>query len=1076
MDASGRIHKVVSEARDAIRASLLVEGLLAVVGAAAAGIVALSALDNLFALPAGWRIALVVTYVLALSLTCWIKLVRPLLAPWGEDRVAVRIERSVPGLDDGLINAVQLSREPVEGVEAVLTEALLEDVARDSFRIRPSRVVDWRSLRRIGFVAGAAVVAVVIYAVALPEYLGNAVARFSSPGTFIPPVSSIRLDVDPGEATVVRGEDLLVSATAEGGIPSSVRIRTDDGREAEMLFDGGAFQYRFEGVTKDFRYRVLADDAATRDFPVTVVERPRIDALILTYRYPEYTGLPERVEAPAPGAIRAVVGTRVDVEAVLNKPVEEAAIVLGRGEKIDASVGESRLRATLVVQRDDTWRIEMRDRDRRGNRDPARHEIVAVPDLPPTVRITMPTRDLDAVPGETIDIAVRGKDDFGLADLKLLLRSPSVGERVVREWTAEGPGVWDRTIAHRLILDEETAREGDELVLVAVVRDRKPGSPGTARSRELRIRVRGRADRVREIAAQTADVLAALRELIAMQRRTRGDTVALRDDLRTGREKSPASRIDGLTLAQTAVGTAAVRLAGRVPGRPASLARIRVALLGLAADEIALAVRHIDESRIRPERLGVVGDLDAATKVQDEILAALRALLEETEAIARRLEEEPDELLADEDDPDEPDLEDALRKAVEALKEFRKKQREILERTQEFESRPVDDWTEEERRKLEELAAQESELAKFLEDLKDDLSKIAEQDFSNSSSLEELVEVWAEVEKAAAALQDKNIELAVPLEQSGLEMAEELTTNLEKWLPDTKDTVKWNMEDLPEDLDTPMAELPEELEDLVGELLDEEDDLAEDVEDLTSRWTDSLDKGAGWGTEDGPISNNSAQGKTGNRSPNSSEIAGRSGEGRSGRSHGEMVEKEATGKGGRRTPTRLTPDPWEPNSVKDSSQDPMGGATGGGKLSGTGGEGLRGPRSPDVKGDLGRLRGRQVEIRQKAEKLERASAGLGLPTDGLERSIRIMKELEGLLGRGDLEGFAKRKGVLVDSMKDGTQEMLRHARLRRDRSAGVPEELRRELSTVDLDEVPEAYRDLIRQYYRILGGGGGESR
>jgi hypothetical protein len=54
--------------------------------------------------------------------------------------------------------------------------------------------------------------------------------------------------------------------------------------------------------------------------------------------------------------------------------------------------------------------------------------------------------------------------------------------------------------------------------------------------------------------------------------------------------------------------------------------------------------------------------------------------------------------------------------------------------------------------------------------------------------------------------------------------------------------------------------------------------------------------------------------------------------------------------------------------------------------------------------------------------------------------------------------------------------MLRHARLRRDRSAGVPEELRRELSTVDLDEVPEAYRDLIRQYYRILGGGGGESR
>jgi hypothetical protein len=271
-----------------------------------------------------------------------------------------------------------------------------------------------------------------------------------------------------------------------------------------------------------------------------------------------------------------------------------------------------------------------------------------------------------------------------------------------------------------------------------------------------------------------------------------------------------------------------------------------------------------------------------------------------------------------------------------------------------------------------------------------------------------------------------------------------------------------------------MAELPEELEDLIGELLDDENELSEDVEDLTSRWSDSIDKGAGWDTMDGPISNMSAQGKTGNRSPNSSEITGRSGEGRSGRSHGEMVEEEATGKGGRNTPTRLTPDPWESKSVKDSSQDPMGGATGGGKLSGTGGDGLRGPKSPDVKGDLGRLHGRQVEIRQRAEKLERSLAGLGVPTEPLDRSIGIMRDLERMLADRDLAGFAQRKGVLVETLEGGKAEMLRHARLRRDRSAGVPEELMRELANVDLDEVPESYRALIKQYYRILSTGGGD--
>jgi len=41
---------------------------------------------------------------------------------------------------------------------------------------------------------------------------------------------------------------------------------------------------------------------------------------------------------------------------------------------------------------------------------------------------------------------------------------------------------------------------------------------------------------------------------------------------------------------------------------------------------------------------------------------------------------------------------------------------------------------------------------------------------------------------------------------------------------------------------------------------------------------------------------------TGNRLPNKSEIGGRSGEGRQGKSSGEFVGDEAVGKGGRKTP------------------------------------------------------------------------------------------------------------------------------------------------------------------------------
>ena len=100
----------------------------------------------------------------------------------------------------------------------------------------------------------------------------------------------------------------------------------------------------------------------------------------------------------------------------------------------------------------------------------------------------------------------------------------------------------------------------------------------------------------------------------------------------------------------------------------------------------------------------------------------------------------------------------------------------------------------------------------------------------------------------------------------GAEKAEEIKTNLEKWLYEKPDRLKWSQEEPLTDnfKEAPMAELPGELEDMIGELADQEEDLFDEMEDVTSSWTDSMDKGAGWDAMDGPISNMSAKGVTGN--------------------------------------------------------------------------------------------------------------------------------------------------------------------------------------------------------------------
>ena len=251
----------------------------------------------------------------------------------------------------------------------------------------------------------------------------------------------------------------------------------------------------------------------------------------------------------------------------------------------------------------------------------------------------------------------------------------------------------------------------------------------------------------------------------------------------------------------------------------------------------------------------------------------------------------------------------------------------MIEASENLAKKPVEDFTKEEEELLKGLAAAEEDLAKFMGEVHSDLSKLPEQDFADPSMAKELVEIQTELKMAEDALTKKSVDIAVPLEQLGYERAEELKTNLEKWLPDTPDREKWSQEEslTDKDKEAPMAELPSELEDIVGELMEQEEDLIDETEDVSSSAADSLDKGAGWDAMDGPISNMSAKGVTGNRLPNTSEIGGRSGEGRQGKSSGEFVGDEAVGKGGRKTPSRLTPDPVVKGQIKDhNKQRPAG--------------------------------------------------------------------------------------------------------------------------------------------------------
>ena len=482
----------------------------------------------------------------------------------------------------------------------------------------------------------------------------------------------------------------------------------------------------------------------------------------------------------------------------------------------------------------------------------------------------------------------------------------------------------------------------------------------------------------------------------------------------------------------------------------------------------------VPEAKPNDENTENGGDAAIASSVaeliasQDRIIAELRSILGVARSVVAKSEEALQRKRAGGDLPD--DVKKKYEEAQKKLEEFLKTQRKVMEASQELAKKPVEDFTEEDEQKLKDLAATEDEWARFLEDLHSDFSKLPEQDFANASIAKELTEIQTEIKMAAGALTKKTADIAVPLEQLGYEMAENMTTNLERWLPDTPDRERWSQEESPSDADkeAPMAELPGELEDLVGELMEDEEDLFSEMEDASSSAVDSLDKGAGWDATDGPISNNSARGVTGNRLPNESEITGRSGEGRQGKSSGEMVGDEAVGKGGRKTPTRLSSDAFQKGQIKDYSKDATGGATGGGKESGQGGMGLEGPTAPQRQRDLERLAGRQAELRNRAEAIQAQFAVQNRPTADIAEMIDAMVTVETELRAGNYQNALRQRRILVDKNAAIHTDLSGGFEVTEDMTQNLPKEIRDQMTTGTGEPSPVGWEELSRQYFESL--------
>ena len=396
--------------------------------------------------------------------------VMPIVRPPSLDEIALRVERHFGGLQQHLINALQLWRQRErDGHATALVDAAIIQAEEATHHLAYETLIDRKPPIRAAMAAIAlAVVGLLLHAL-WPNALAGAAQRLASPQTHYTRPPDTHIVMRPGHVEVIGGEPLAITAQLSGVVPRTARLFVrESGGQTWASFvlpvkQMGA-SYHFPAVTRSFDYRLSAHDAQTPIYTATVHPRPIVAHISHDDRFPPHTNLPDRIDQQG-GDIVVPIGTEVALTIEANKPIETASLVFDDSARLPAAVASSQAHVIFTVEKDGRYRIGLRDSQRVGNKDPVSYRIVALPDHPPEVRLLRPGRDIDLSESLRVSLLAEAFDDYGVSRLEVRYRTvdDTGNDRVIPIATtpgreAEASYHWDLSVLNLLPGDQVSYR------------------------------------------------------------------------------------------------------------------------------------------------------------------------------------------------------------------------------------------------------------------------------------------------------------------------------------------------------------------------------------------------------------------------------------------------------------------------------------------------------------------------------------------------------------------------------------------------------------------------------------------
>lgn len=426
--------------------------------------------------------------VTALRVSAWVVvlavagifLVRPLFRRISDEQVALYLEEREPSLEAAILGAVSVEKggdtlphPPSPALLRLLVERAVEK----------ARAVEYgRRIERRGLAQGFGVLSFLSAAILLFMLLGPSGLRYGMTSLVMPTteaaeVSPYAITVAPGNASIARGADLLVTAQLRGFDSDRVYLfsRTAEGEPFQQLSmlpaDSGSYDLLLLNLVEETEYFVEANGVRSPAFTIEVADLPYVARMAHTYHFPAYTGLDPRQVEDA-GDITVLSGTRVELVIEPTIPTPGGRILLDDSVAVDLMPRrDGTLFGEIRVLADGGYRVELAREDGRMVDASPEYHIDVLADLPPTVVISEPGRDASASAVEEIFIESRADDDYGIGALSLIYSVNGAPEDTVSLYSGSSSRLQEVSAGYTLFLEEWALDPGDVVSYYAVARD-----------------------------------------------------------------------------------------------------------------------------------------------------------------------------------------------------------------------------------------------------------------------------------------------------------------------------------------------------------------------------------------------------------------------------------------------------------------------------------------------------------------------------------------------------------------------------------------------------------------------------